>query len=58
MKPMSIIGAIGDDLSGGQTLDQFTGRRHVVLLAGSDGETHRQAKSVYDGMKLGTEPAA
>jgi len=37
-------------------LDQPTGRRHVVLLAGSDGKAHRQAKRIYDSMKLGAEP--
>jgi hypothetical protein len=37
-------------------LDQPTGRRHVVLLAGSDGKADRQAKRIYDSMKFGAEP--
>ena len=33
MKLVRIVGAIGDDLTGGH-FDQPTGRRHIVLLSG------------------------
>ena len=41
MKLVRIVGAIGDDLTGGHSFDQPTGRRHIVLLSGSDGKAHR-----------------
>ena len=41
VKLVRIVGAIGDDLTGGHSFDQPTGLRHIVLLSGSDGKAHR-----------------
>lgn len=58
MQPIGVIGTIGDHLSCRQAFDEFASWCHVVLLAGSDFETNRQAECVYNGMQLGTEAAA
>lgn len=55
---VGIVGSVGDDLPGWQTPDQVAGRSHVILLAGSEGEAHRQAESIDYGMDLGSEAAS
>ena len=55
MKAISIVGAVGDDFAGGEAGNQAAGWRHVVLLAGANGEADGQAECVYDGMKLSAE---
>ena len=58
VEAIGVVGAIGDDLTGGDPGHELAGRRHVILLTGSDFEANRQAESIYDGMKLGAEAAA
>ena len=53
-----IVGAIGDDLTGGH-LRSAHRPAYIALLSGSDGRKRTgRAKSIYDGMKLGADPAA
>ena len=58
VQAVSVIGAISQNLPGGQTTDQITGRSHVILLAWPERKPHRQAKCVYDSVDFGAEPAA
>ena len=58
MKVVGVVGAVGEDLLGGKPADQIAGRRHVVLLSGSQREAHRQAQRIYDGVDFGPEPAS
>src|SRR5690606_164756 len=58
MEAVGVVGAVGDDLTAGQPGDEAAGRRHVVLLAGADGEADGQAEGIDYGMELGAETAA
>ena len=55
---MMLASLVGDDLAGRQTADQIAGRRHVVLLAGSEHEADRQAERIDYGMDIGTKAAS
>jgi hypothetical protein len=55
---VGVVGAVGNDLAGGEAGNQTAGRRHVVLLAGSDLKPDRQTKCIYDSMELGAEATA
>ena len=55
---VGVVGAVGNDLAGGEAGNQTARRRHVVLLAGSDLKPDRQTKGIYDSMELGAEAAA
>jgi hypothetical protein len=58
VEPVGIVSFVGDDVLGGQTVDQVAGGRHVVLLAGSQDQPDRQAQSIYADMELGSEATA
>lgn len=55
---VGVIGLVGEDLPGLQSVDQFLGGRHVVLLSGAEVEAHRQAQRIDYGMDFGAEPAS
>ena len=57
VEAVGVIGAVCQNLIGPQALNQTAGRRHVVLLAGTEFEPDRQAKSIDYGVELGAEPA-
>lgn len=57
MEAVGVVGLVGDDVFGGQALDEIARRRHIVLLAWSQGESDRQAESVCAGMELGPDAA-
>lgn len=58
VEAISIVGAVGEDLPDGKAPDQVAGGSHVVLLAGTEFEAHRQAERIDYGMDLGSEPAS
>ena len=58
VEPIGVVSLVGDDVLGGQAVDQVAGGRHVVLLAGSQDEADRQAQSIFADMELGSEAAA
>lgn len=58
VEAVCVVGFVGQEVLGGQALDQVAGWGHVVLLAGSDDEADRQAQRVYADMELGSEAAA
>lgn len=55
---VGIIGAVGEDLPGGQAPEQVAGRRHAVLLPRSQHEAYRQAERIDYCVNLGAEPAS
>jgi hypothetical protein len=57
VQAVGIIGAVGENLAGGQAPDQVASGRHVVLLAGAEDEAHGQAERIDDGVDLGSQTA-
>lgn len=52
------IGCARWNLASRNAADQIAGRRHVVLLAGAENETDRQAEGIDYSMDLGDEPSS
>ncbi len=53
---VGIISPVCDDLLGVQTSDQIAGGSHVVLLAGTEREAHRQTERIDYDVDFGSEP--
>ncbi|MDR6531308.1 hypothetical protein J2800_002050 [Caulobacter rhizosphaerae] len=58
IRPIGVIGLVGQDVSGGHAVDQVAGGRHVVLMAWPQNDADRQAQGVYADVDLGSEAAA
>ena len=58
VEAVGIVGAIGQHLARRDTTDQVACGNHIVLLAGAEAETDRQAERIDYGMDLGAEPAS
>lgn len=58
VQTVSVIGTVGENFLGVQSRDEVTGRRHVVLLSGTEIEANRQTQRIDYGVDFGSEPAA
>lgn len=58
VQAVGIVGAVCQNLARPDAPDQIAGRRHVVLLPGTENEADRQAEGVDYGVDLGAEPAS
>ena len=55
---IGVIGRIGHDDLGGQSLDQLGGLRRIALLTCGQGEPHRTSQAANRHMDLGAQAAA
>lgn len=58
MEAVRVGGVVGEDLVRLQTPDQVAGGGHVVLLARTKLEAHRQAERIDYGVEFGSEAAS
>src|SRR5258707_12566006 len=54
---IGIIGGGGEDMLGGQSVDEGMGLRDVVALTAGEGETHRQAQAAHRHVDLAGQAA-
>ena len=58
IEPIGVVGLVGEDVVGGDAVDQVAGGGHVVLLAWPKQNADRQAQRIYADVDLGAETAA
>lgn len=58
IEPVGVIGLVGENVVGGDAVDQVDGGCHVVLLTRPQQDADRQAQGVYADVDLGSEAAA
>jgi hypothetical protein len=55
---IGVVGLVGEDVQGGQTIDQRLSLGDVIALPGGEDEAYRVAESINGGVQLGGQAAA